>query len=70
MTWNHSDLTTTLIPLTDQYLQQVQLDWFEKSHPKVKNAELIPKFNEWFQSTRVNDLQGWKSLSCIDITMG
>jgi hypothetical protein len=30
----------------------------------------MPRLNEWFQSTRVNDLQGWASLPCIDITMG
>jgi len=70
MTWTRDDLTTTFIPLTDQYLQQVQLDWFAGTHPRVANAELIPRLNEWFQSTRVNDLQGWGSLPCVDITMG
>jgi hypothetical protein len=70
MIWNRDKLTTTFIPLTDDYLNRVKAEWFEKSHPVVTNQQLIPLLNEWFQSTQVNDLQGWGSLPCIDITMG
>lgn len=70
MEWSREQLTTELLPLYDQYLEQVENNWFAKSHPTVNNNELIPRLNEWFQSTRVNDLQGWASLPCVDITMG
>lgn len=70
MIWNRNQLTTTFAPLTDSYLKQVRTNWFEKSHPTVTNQQLIPMLNEWFQSTRVNNLQGWSSLPCVDITMG
>ena len=70
MTWNIDQLTPTFHPLNDAYLNHVQERWFEESHPVVPNQELIPQLNEWFQSTRVNDLQGWATLPCIDVTMG
>jgi hypothetical protein len=70
MIWDRNKLTTTFIPLTDDYLKRVRTEWFEKSHPVITNQQLLPRLNEWFQSTRVNDLQGWASLPCIDITMG
>lgn len=70
MNWNPKRLTTYFRPLDDDYLRQVRTDWFAKSHPEVLNKDLIPLLNEWFQSTRVNDLQGWASLPCIDVTMG
>jgi hypothetical protein len=70
MNWNRNLLTTNFVPLTDNYIKQVRTDWFAGSHPVVANQQLIPMLNEWFQSTRVNDLQGWASLPCVDITMG
>ena len=70
MIWNRNKLTTTLVPLTDDYLKRVRAEWFELSHPVVTNQQLIPMLNEWFQSTRVNDFQGWSSFPCVDITMG
>lgn len=70
MSWDRNKLTTTFIPLTDDYLKRIRTEWFEKTHPVVTNQQLIPLLNEWFQSTRVNDLQGWANLPCIDITMG
>jgi hypothetical protein len=70
MIWQQYGLTNKFIPLTDNYLAQVRVDWFELPHPVVTNQQVIPMLNEWFQSTRVNDLQGWHSLPCIDVTMG
>jgi len=70
MIWDRNKLTSTFIPLTDDYLKRVRIEWFEKSHPVVTNQQLIPKLNEWFKSTQVNDLQGWNSLPCVDVTMG
>jgi hypothetical protein len=70
MIWQRYGLTNTFTPLTDDCLAQVRSDWFAQSHPTVTNQQLIPALNEWFQSTKVNDLQGWASLPCVDITMG
>jgi hypothetical protein len=68
--WDRKLLTATFEPLNDAYLKQVQDDWFTGLHPTVKNQDLMPMLNEWFQSTRVNDLQGWENFPCIDVTMG
>lgn len=70
MIWDRNLLSDKFRPLNDRYLRQVQADWFASSQPKVLNHKLIPLLNEWFQSTRVNDLQGWSSLPCVDLTMG
>jgi len=70
MTWNHNQLSPTFSPLRDDFLVKVQTDWFAESHPVVTNQQLIPRLNEWFQSTRVNNLTGWHSFPCVDITMG
>lgn len=57
--------------LTDSYLDSVKNDWFSNSNQKtVTNSKLIPQLNEWFQSTKFNNLQGWQHMPCIDLTMG
>lgn len=55
---------------SDKFLQSVKSQWFEKSHPIVTMQQAIGVLNEWFQSTRVNNLQGWDHMCCVDITMG
>lgn len=70
MTWDRNLLTKNFPPLYDAHLQNVHDQWFAESHPVVPNQQFMPMLNEWFQSTRVNDLQGWASLPCVDITMG
>lgn len=70
MTWSRDQLTQDFIPLTDGYLEQVRQDWFTQQHAVVNNQQLLPELDEWFRSTRVNDLQGWESLPCLDVTMG
>lgn len=70
MTWRREQLTKELVPLNDQFLEHVRQSWFEQPQHRVTNADLIPELDEWFRSTRVNDLQGWESLCCLDVTMG
>jgi hypothetical protein len=66
----NNTLSKQLDPLRDDFLENIKHRWFNESHPVVKNSEFIPLLNEWFQSTKVNNLTGWHALGCIDVTMG
>jgi len=70
MNYSKDQLTREFIPLNDQYLEQVHLDWFSQSQKPVPNAKLLPELDEWFRGTTVNELQGWASMPCVDVTMG
>lgn len=52
------------------YLEKVKQNWFSDSHKLYTNDQAKPILNEWFQSTSANNLQGWSSLGCVDVTMG
>lgn len=55
---------------TDKFLQQVKSDWYTGHQVRRSGAEVQHVLNQWFQSTKVNSLKGWETLSCIDLTMG
>lgn len=55
---------------SDLYLQSIKDQWFNQSHPIIRVNQAIPILNEWFRSSRLNNLIGWDSLPCVDITMG
>lgn len=55
---------------SDHFLQSVKNDWFSRQQKTSSRSQSVGVLNEWFQSTRLNDLVGWDTLSCIDISMG
>ena len=70
MTWSIDDVTKKLIPIQDEFLQSLKVDWYSQPQKVVNYAQFIPLANEWFRSTKLNDLQGWDKFPCIDVIMG
>ena len=70
MNWHINNVTKKLTPMVDSYMKQLKQDWFEKSQKIVSYADFIPLADEWFKSTKLNDLQGWENFPCIDVIMG
>jgi hypothetical protein len=67
---SHENLTEQLIPLHDDFLDDIKNKWLASAQPYVKAKDCVPILNEWFCSTKVNDLHGLKNFPYIDITMG
>lgn len=70
MNWNINNVTKKLTPVVDQYMINLKHNWFEQSQKIVPYAEFIPLADEWFKSTKLNDLQGWDKFPCIDVIIG
>ena len=70
MNWHINNVTKKLTPMVDSYMTQLKQDWFEKSQKIVSYADFIPLADEWFKSTKLNDLQGWNNFDCIDVIIG
>jgi hypothetical protein len=70
MTWDINNITKKLTPVVDDYMRTLKENWFEKSQKVVPYAEFIPLADEWFKSTKLNNLQGWENFPCIDVIMG
>ena len=62
--------TKRLHLLKDDYLQNIKNQWFAGNHPQTSTQQYIKQANDWFRSSKRNDLQGWDSLPYIDITLG
>jgi len=70
MNWHIDNVTKKLVPVGDAYMKKLKQDWFEGSQKIVPYENFIPLADEWFKSTKVNDLQGWEQFPCIDVIMG
>lgn len=68
--WDRRLIGPKLRILQDDYLESLKQRWFNTSHDCVPLAKVIPELDQWFRSTKVNDLQGWNQLPYLDITMG
>ena len=68
--WNRNLITKKLIPIEDQFLLNLKKTWYSNNQRQVSNQQFIPLANEWFRSTKLNDIQGWNSFPCVDVIMG
>lgn len=68
--WNTNLITKKLIPIEDQFLRGLKINWFTGSHNNITNQQFIPQADEWFRSTKLNDIQGWDKFPCVDVIMG
>lgn len=55
---------------SDDFLRSIKNQWFNGSHQIYTASQTINVLNDWFQSTKVNNLMGWGSFGCLDVTMG
>ena len=62
--------TKKLIPIQDHLFKTLKTNWFTQSHPIIDNSSFVPLANEWFKSTRINNLYGWELFPCIDVVLG
>jgi len=63
-------LTTKAHPINDVFLEKLKYKWFDESHLQVQPDKFIPLADDWFKSTKLNNLTGWKSFGCVDVIMG
>jgi len=68
--YSKDQITKKLIPVNDSYLRSLKDQWFQGRHPAIDQREFINKANEWFRSTKINDIQGWDQFTCVDVIMG
>lgn len=70
MRWQHKNITETLPPIKDSKIINVRRSWFSESRSEKSYSHFAPKAEEWFKASKVNDIHGWSSLPCVDVTMG
>jgi hypothetical protein len=70
ITYSKNDLTTKLTTIHDKFLSNLKEQWFSHSHKLIAHDQFVGIANEWFQSTKINNLIGWNTFPCVDITMG
>lgn len=70
MNWDKNLITEKLHPINDAHMKKLNHNWFCESQKEVNYHEFIPMANQWFQSSQVNDIQGWHAFPLIDVTMG
>jgi hypothetical protein len=68
--WNKELITKKLNPIEDHFLRNLKSNWYDQSHENVSNQKFIPMADEWFRSTKLNDIAGWNHFPCTDIIMG
>jgi len=62
-------MTKWMVP-TDKFLNNVKVDWYSQQQ-QPKDLEYNKNvLNEWFQSSKLNNITGWESMGCVDFTMG
>lgn len=62
-------MTDWIIP-EDQFLKNVKTAWYESSQTHRTAEQNKNILDEWFRSTKRNNLQGLNSMGCVDLTMG
>jgi hypothetical protein len=70
MVWRTQDITETLYPVKDQHMVDLRERWFSQPQKQIGYKEFATKALEWFNSSRVNNIQGMNTFSCVDVTMG
>lgn len=63
-------LSSKLIPLVDAKLANVQIHWFKSEQKQYTAIQFINLADEWFKSTKQNNLIGWEKYDCLDVIMG
>lgn len=68
--YSKDQITEKLIPLNDNHFKSLKQQWFEGSQRLVGIDEYVAVADQWFQSTKLNDIQGWDKFPCVDAIMG
>jgi hypothetical protein len=68
--YNGIQLNKKLIPVIDAYMQKLKTNWYQQPQTIVENHDFVPLADEWFKSTRINNLHGWNQFPYADIILG
>lgn len=66
----HELISEKLVPIKDSLLSRLENSWYAGPQRSVSNAAFVPMADEWFKSTRLNNLQNWNQFPCADVIMG
>ncbi len=67
---NHQGITQALCPITDNKMKSLRDAWYSNPQHQTSYQDFIKQASHWFADSRVNNLTGLGSLSCVDVTMG
>lgn len=70
MHWQKNDITNKLYPIIDQRMEIMKEKWYHDPQSHCTYKDFIAKASRWFFDSKINELQGHDSLSCVDVTMG
>ena len=68
--YNGIQLNEKLYPVADTHMRALKENWYNKSQIRVSNDTFVQLADEWFKSTRINNLHGWDLFPCADIILG
>jgi len=64
------DLSKNMNIIRDKEFIQFQESWFDNKVKEINRETFIKIADDWFKSSKINDLQGWRHFDNIDITNG
>lgn len=66
----YPELTKILLPIEDKTITDIKANWFRKVHREVTPEEFLPNAVDWFQNTKLVDIQNWQSMPNADLMYG
>ena len=66
----YKELTDTLYMLSDAQVSAVRERWFSDDRKEVLPEHFLPNAIEWFQGSKLIDVQGWNTMTHADLMFG
>lgn len=63
-------LTDKLSPIHDTRMVNMRADWFNQSQQEIGYKHFAAQALPWFSCSKLNDVCGWHTFPCVDVTMG
>lgn len=63
-------LTEKLYPISDNFLVSLKENFFKKEQKLIDKTFFIKQAEEWFKSSKLNDIKGWHKFPNVDIMLG
>lgn len=70
MIWQPEKITKKLYPVSDAFLRGLREQWLGNTQKLCAHQDFINVADEWFRSSKVNNIQGWQEFPCRDVIMG
>lgn len=66
----NNTLTKKLHPISDDLTKKLKEQWYSSKHFNPSKKEFINRADDWFKSSKLNDIKGWEAFPCQDIIIG